>query len=95
MSCAKCTQALPYLLGFPCIGVSAELHGVLYQCPACGAYYEQIGEEWRGPDEVTVGHVLRYYGSAAGEPSEPQAGPGANTAEAPPETTDTEPDQDA
>lgn len=66
MSCPKCREALPYLVGFPTVAVSQSRHGLLYQCPNCHTYYEQIGEEWVGPDEVTREHVACHYPSVLG-----------------------------
>lgn len=62
MSCSRCAAALPLLLGFPQVGISAERHAVLLRCPSCGAFYEDVGEDWGGPREISVQEAKKAYG---------------------------------
>lgn len=61
MGCNSWRAALPILKGFQVVGIDLVRHAQLYRCTECGAYYEQVAEEWTGPKEVNVDHVRRYY----------------------------------
>ena len=69
MACDSCRASLPLLMGFRIVGIDQARHAHLYRCKTCGAYYEQIAEEWVGPKEVDVEHIRRYYSELVDVPT--------------------------